>query len=412
VDKDYLELVSSRAFRALLRGFPPISANAMTTGQALGRFLAEPVTSPEDLPAMSRSVMDGYAVRAEDSFGATETNPTYLDLAQELGVNSVSTKPLAPGQCASLFTGSSLPPGANAVVMVEYAQDLGSGTIEIRKSVAPGDNIVLVGEDVLAGRAALPAGARLRPTELGFLAALGVRAVIVHSAPTVAVFSTGDELVGEGETLVSGMIRDANAPAIAAMISQAGAKPVCLGIVADSVPAIASRIEEGLEKADAVFLSGGSSVGARDLTVEALSRLPGCEILVHGLAVNPGKPTILARVGDKAVWGLPGQVASAQVIMHVFGLPFLDHISGDRAAFTRPRPRLTAELSRNVASKLGRENFIRVRLLPREGRLPLATPVLGKSGLLGSLLKADGLVSIPADQEGLEGGTIQEVLLL
>jgi len=421
MEKGYLELISSEAFRAILDSFPPLSAETVAIKAAVGRFLAESLPAPEDLPALPRSSMDGYAVRAADIFGATETIPSYLDLAGELSITAQPEKHLAPGTCLRVVTGSSLPPGADAVVMVEHTQDLGGDTIEIRKAVAPGENMMQACEDARAGLAVLPAGTLIRPAEVGLLSALGISEVRVGRRPVAAVLSTGDELVpSSAASLKPGQIRDANAPALAALCAQWGAEPLPLGIVRDDVTSIVGALDQALDQADAVFLSGGSSVGIRDLTVEALARLPDTEILVHGLAVSPGKPTILARSRGKAVWGLPGQVASAHVVMFVFGCPFLAHLAGDRAAFTRARPRIEARMARNVASQQGREDFVRVRLEPAAagvaegigGCLPGAVPVLGKSGLLKTLIQAQGLVAIPAGLEGLEAGTTVQVILL
>ncbi len=412
MEKAYLELISSQAFKDLLTTIPPLPPVSVSLDEAPGRFLAGDVISPEDLPLLPRSGMDGFAVRAADCFGATETNPTYLELSGELDITAVSTETLAPGNCVRLVTGSSLPPGADAVVMVEHTQDLGAGTIEIKKSVAPGENMMLAGEDAASGKPVLASGTLVRPAEAGLLAALGITSVKAGKRPVAAILSTGDELVPVASKIRPGQIRDANAPALAAMCAQCGARPLYKGIVKDDVDSIAEALRDALAEADVVFLSGGSSVGVRDLTVEALAKLPDTEVLVHGLAVSPGKPTILARSGGKAVWGLPGQVASAQVVMFVFGCPFLSHLAGDARAFTRQRPGLEAKLARNVASRQGREDYIRVSIGVNGGLIPEARPLLGKSGLLKTLLQADGLVAVPAGLEGLEAGTTVQVMLL
>ncbi|WP_243439958.1 gephyrin-like molybdotransferase Glp [Fundidesulfovibrio soli] len=412
MEKGFLELISPEQFRGVLATFSRLTSETLPLEGCLGRYLAAPVASREDLPALPRSGMDGYAVRAADCFGTTETNPSYLDLAGELDITEVSTEELQPGTCVRVVTGSSLPPGADAVVMVEHTADLGGGTIEIRKPSAPGENMMLAGEDAHAGQTALEPGIPLRPSEIAFLAALGILEVPVGRRPVAAILSTGDELIPPSATPRPGQIRDANAPALAAMAMQAGAEPLRMGIVPDSLEAIAAALAEAVDKADAVFLSGGSSVGVRDLTVEALSLLPDTELLVHGLAVSPGKPTILARSRGKAVWGLPGQVASAQVVMFVFGCPFLAHLAGDQAAFTRPRPSVRAVLARNVASRQGREDYVRVRLEESGDGGLKAHPLLGKSGLVKTLVQAQGLVRIPADLEGLEAGTTHQVVLL
>ena len=412
MEKGYLELISSDAFRALLKDFPPLEAETVPLEGALGRFLASDVLSPEDLPVFPRSSMDGFAVRAADCYGATETNPGYLELAGDLDITAVSAVKLTPGHCVRVVTGSSLPPGADAVVMVEHTQNLGADTIEIRKAVAPGENMMQAREDAAQGQAVLAAGTLIRPAETGLLAALGVGCVPVRRRPVAAIVSTGDELVPVSARPEPGQIRDANAPALAAMCVQSGAVPLCTGIVPDRVEAIAQALEQALAMADVVFLSGGSSMGVRDLTIEALSHLPDATVLAHGLTVSPGKPTILARCGGKAIWGLPGQTASAQVVMFVFGCPFLAHLAGDAQAFARTRPEVQAVLSRNVASRQGREDFVRVRLGADSGGLLEAVPVLGKSGLLKTLVQAQGLIRIPAGLEGLEAGAKIQVTLL
>lgn len=399
----FFRAVSTAEFTDLLRAFSPLGPETVPLGAARGRFLAAAVTAGENLPAHARAAMDGYAVRAADLFGATESGPAYLDLAMDIPIGELPQASLPAGHCARIVTGALLPEGADAVVMVEYTEDLGAGAIEMRKPVAPGDNMLFAGEDAVAGQCLLPAGTLLRPQEIGILAALGHGRVTVGARPTVGVLSTGDELVPITETPAPGRIRDVNSHALAAMIEAAGAVPRLSPLVPDDLAGIAAALSGSNAANDLTLLSGGSSVGARDFTIEALRGL-GAEILAHGVALSPGKPTILARLAGKPVIGLPGQVTSAQIVMLVFGLPLLAHLAGDPAAFDRPARTFPAELARNVASKQGREDHVRVRLEQRPGKLPLAHPVLGKSGLLKTLLLADGCIVIPADREGLPGG--------
>jgi molybdopterin molybdotransferase len=404
----FFRAVSTAEFTALLRTFSPLAAETLDLDAAGGRFLAEDVLAGENLPAADRASMDGYAVRAAEVFGAGETNPAYLDCAMDIPIGTRPETPLPPGHCARIVTGALLPPGADAVVMVEYTEDMGAGAIEIRRPVAPGDNVMLAGEDAAAGQLVLSAGTRLRPQEIGLLAALGRHRIAVGSVPRVAVLSTGDELVPVTASPAPGQIRDVNTHALAAMLREAGAAPTAFPLVPDDLPGIQAALEAATAEYDLTLLSGGSSVGARDFTLEALRRI-GADILAHGVAISPGKPTILARADGRPALGLPGQVTSAQIVMQVFGLPLVRHLAGAAAAFDRPPRTFPAELTRNVASKQGREDHIRVRLEPRPGRPPLAHPVLGKSGLLRTLLLADGVVTIPADLEGLAGGVIVAV---
>jgi molybdopterin molybdotransferase len=319
---------------------------------------------------------------------------------------------LAPGQAARIPTGGSLPHGADAVVMVEYTGQLGAAnpeiieTIEVRRSAAPGENVMLPGEDVRLGDTALPAGRTLRAQDIGLLAALGVTVIKTGRRPRVGVLSTGDELVPAQATPRPGQIRDVNSAALCCLAVEAGAEAFALGIIPDDLPRLTKALADALAVNDVVLLSGGSSLGARDHTNAAILAQAGAAILAHGIAMSPGKPTILARIGAKAVIGLPGQVTSAQVIMAVLVKPFLRHLAGDASALSVAPPLFVAELSRNIASKPGREDFVRVRLEARDGAIPLAHPVLGKSGLLKTLLEADGLIAVPANAEGLYKGAL------
>lgn len=464
----FFNVISVRECQELLSGFPRLGFEAIDFNKALGRFLAEDLFSAEDLPAADRAAMDGYAVRAADVFGSGEGNPAYLERCADIEIGQIPDFTLNPGHCAAIVTGGYLPAGADAVVMVEHTHDLGAGTIEIRRSLAPHDNVMLRGEDAAKGRLALPRGSLLRAQEIGFLAALGLVRPKVYLLPKVAVISSGDELVaadasssrtsghisargsgqnpghgsgcgpghdsGHGSGHGSGKIRDVNSPALAALVNGVwgggGRQADCLGIVPDNTEALGAAVNAALPEHDVVLLSGGSSVGARDYTVEVLSGLPGARILVQGVAMSPGKPLIIAEVrgaqGVKTVIGLPGQVTSAQVVMHVLILPFLRHLAGMGAGMSRggneklsgafsPAARLArpAVLSRNLASRQGREDYVRVRLEQREeNELPLAHPIQGKSGLVRTLVEAHGLLRIPSDLEGFEAGSRHEIILL
>ncbi len=434
----FLNVVSREAACALLAAFRPLGAEVVDLDQAHGRVLAHELTASEDLPQTARASMDGYALSARDVFGATESNPAYADCVADLRIDwrqdAEAELRLAPGQCARIPTGGTLPPGADAVVMVEHTDILaaqqGPGApaapsqgapvvVEVRKTVAPGENVMLPGEDVALGAAALPAGRTLRAQDVGLLAALGVTRIEVGRRPRVGILSTGDELVPPSATPRPGQIRDVNSVALASLAAEAGAEPVALGIVPDDLSMLTEALRAALSEeggnCDVVLLSGGSSLGARDHSVAAMLALPDAEILAHGIAMSPGKPTILARAGQKAVIGLPGQVTSAQVVMAVLVKPLLKHLAGDSSALAQAEqaaPLLVAELARNIAGRPGREDFVRVRLEARAGLPPLAHPVLGKSGLLKTLLAADGLIAVPARAEGLYQGALCPVWAL
>ena len=404
MDHGFFRVITPERFCALLAAFAPVASETLPLDDCLGRVLAEDIESGEDIPALDRSCMDGYALRAADTFGASEGNPAYVELARSAAIDEVVSRALAPGQCMGIATGGSLPPGADAVIMVEHTQMLGDSTVEIRKTVTPGENVMLRGEDVGAGQVALPAGRRIRPQDVGLMAAIGCLEARVFRRPRCGVISTGDELVPVQRAPRPGQIRDVNSHALAGMARQTGARVQSLGLVPDRREALASALVHSLENNDAVFISGGSSIGTRDLTIEVLESLPDSEILAHGVSISPGKPTILARVGGKPVLGLPGQVTSAQIVMLVFGQPLLAHLGGDRGAFDPARRILRpARLGANLSSKPGREDYVRVRLEEGEGEL-VAMPRLGKSGLLRTMLDADGLVRLDASLEGMRAG--------
>jgi len=404
MDHGFFRVITSARFCELLRAFTPVDAQTLPLEDCLGRILAHDILSTDDIPALDRSCMDGYALRAADTFGASEGNPAYLELVQSAAIDEVVSRILGSGECMGIATGGSLPPGANAVLMVEHTQMLGDTTVEVRKTVTPGENVMLRGEDVSAGQVALPAGRRLRPQDVGLMAAIGCLSAKIYRLPRCGIISTGDELVPVESTPRPGQIRDVNSHTLACMARQAGASVRSFGLVPDRREALESALSRSLEESDVVFISGGSSIGTRDLTIEVLESFADSEILAHGVSISPGKPTILARVGGKPVLGLPGQVTSAQVVMLVFGLPLLEHLGGDSGAFDLARRVLRpARLGANLSSKPGREDYVRVRLEEQEGEL-VAMPRLGKSGLLRTMLDADGLICLPASLEGMRAG--------
>ncbi|WP_305045555.1 molybdopterin molybdotransferase MoeA [Geoalkalibacter sp.] len=412
MNRPFLHTLSRSDFCALLRRFAPTAPELLPFTTTLERILAAPLLSPEDLPLGDRSCMDGYALGAADTFGASEGNPAYLECRRSIEINEWPCFTLAPGECAWIPTGGFLPPGADSVVMVEHTQDIGAGTIEIRQSVAPGENVMFRGEDARRDEALLSAGTRLRVPEIGLLAALGITEVLVHRRPRVGILSTGDEIVPVDAQPRPGEMRDVNSHAICALVAQAGGEARRLGIAPDDPRALHEALARGLVDHDALFLSGGSSKGTRDHTLDAVAALPGAQILAHGVAMAPGKPTILARVGDKPILGLPGQVGSAQVVMLVLGQPLVRHLGGDARAFDESRrPVRRARLARNLASRPGREDYVRVRLEDTAAGL-LAHPLLGKSGLLRTLLQSHGLLRVAAETEGLVEGQEVEVWLV
>lgn len=368
-------------------------------GFALGRCLAEAVIAVEHVPDFNRSTVDGYAVIAADVFGCSEAIPALLNLAGEVAMGEHASLQLAKGQCAYVHTGSELPNKADAVVMLENAEDFSDGTIAINKPVAPGANLIFRGDDVMPGQSVLPAGRRLNAGDIGSLAALGITSLKVFQSPRVAILSTGDELVAAGEPLPLGKIRDVNAPMLSAAVAEAGGTPTFYGIIADDENLIQETLSAAIPDCDLLIISGSTSVGVKDAVPQVIGNLG--ELLVHGVAAKPGKPTIVGDIQGKPVFGLPGNPLAAYFMFHLFVRPLLYSLQGS----TPQEDRVQAALSRAVPSNQGREEFIPVRLM--DG---VADPIPAKSGLITSLAAADGFIRIPRDTEGLPQGAHVHVI--
>ncbi len=388
--------------------FPAMPLETVPLNGASARILGQNIVADQDLPGFRRSTMDGYAVHSGATFGASEANPAWLRIAGTIAMGETPSFSLSPDEAAPISTGGMLPQGADSVVMVEHTEPVDEATVEIYKSVAPLQHVVDRAEDYRQGQEIITAGTRIRPQESGVLAALGMTDIQVFQRPTVAIISTGDEIVPVEETPASGKIRDMNSHTLAGLVSDAGAIPLQLGIVKDSRDDLFEACGRAVAEADMVLISGGSSVGMRDFTVDVLSGLEHTELLVHGISISPGKPTILARSGNKLVWGLPGHVVSAMVVFKVVVLPFLRKLMGEKE-WAEKGVAIPATLTRNVASAQGRTDFVRVGLQEKEGTL-YAAPVLGKSGLIRTMVMARGLLEIGENVEGLEKDTVVKVL--
>ena len=406
--KEFFKVSDLKQVLEYATDFPRVDTETIPLSDAFGRVLGTDVVSDADLPGFSRATMDGYAVRAASTFGASEGNPAYLTVNGSVAMGESPGFSLGPGESARISTGGMLPQGADSVVMIEHTEKLDDTTIEVYRSVAPGQHVAEKGEDFRKADVILSQGQRLRPQEIGLLAAFGRNSVAVYKKPVIGIISTGDEVVPIEEAPGPGQIRDINTYTLSNLVREAGADPVFFGIVRDHYDTLFERCEQGLAQADMLIISGGSSVGARDFTIEVLSALPESEILVHGISISPGKPTILAKVRDKAFWGLPGHVVSAMVVFSTVVRPFIEQISGlqNSRQFSVP-----ALLNRNLSSAQGRVDYVRVRLVEKGGIL-WAEPVLGKSGLINTMVKADGLISIGINTEGLDKGTEVQVTIL
>lgn len=395
---------------SLIDRFPPLPEETAPLERALNRVTSRAVQAEENIPDFDRSAMDGYAVRARDTFGVSEGLPGMFTVVGEVFMGRSPEFQIGPGQAARIWTGGMMPSGADAVVMIEYARPVDQGTVELARPAAPFDHVIRAGEDVKRGQELIPCGRRLRPQDVGLLAALGVTTVPVVRRPRVAVLSTGDEVVPVDAALKPGQVRDVNTYTLSTLIESAHGVPVRLGLIRDNPEELRDAVVRGMQEADAIIISGGSSVGVRDFTVEVFQSLPDSEILVHGVSVSPGKPTIMARTGNMTLWGLPGHVVSAMVTCDLFIRPLIRRLSGENGTMPWGRT-IQAVLSRNVPSVHGRTDFIRVSLEPKDGQGLVAQPILGKSGLISTMVKADGLIQIGLNEEGLFKGSAVEVML-
>ncbi len=400
----------------LLRHLATIQpAETVPTTSALGRVTWENVYAPHALPAFRRSTMDGYAVRAADTYGASGSLPAFLQVIGEVPMGKVAGISLSTGEAAVVHTGGMIPETADAVVQIEHTQTINARPgdrppfeIEVFKAVAVGQNVLQVGEDVAETSEILPSGHLLRPQDLGGLLALGLTELTVSRRPRVAILATGDEVIPPDKKTGPGQIRDINSYTVAGLVEQAGGLPVVGGIIEDDFDALMTAASDALAGNDMLVMSAGSSVSVRDMTVKVFDQLGDPGVLLHGVATRPGKPTIVAVVGNKPVLGLPGNPVSAIVQFDMFGVPAIYRLQG---LLNFPRRGLVwARLSQNIASESGREDYIPARLEDSPDGL-LATPVFGKSNLIYTLVNADGLIKIPLNKGGLLAGEWVEVRL-
>ena len=391
--------------------FKPLSFEKVKIEESLHRVLYEDVISPGNLPEFPRSTVDGFALKAKDTYGAAEKNPALLQVVGEISMGQVSTIEVKEGEAVKVATGGMIPQGADAAEMLEYTEWVDSRTLHVFKAVSPLENVIQVGEDVRSGQVVLRQGHWVRPQDIGLMAGIGRTEVFVYLRPKVAIISSGDEIVPIETTPNPGEVRDINRYAIVAMVEEAGGIPLFLGIAKDRFEALKERIELGLREADMVVITGGSSVGTLDLTGEVLQVFPGTEILGHGVSIRPGKPTLLADIHGKPFLGLPGHPVSAMVIFHFFGKPLLKILSGFSKETLWHQIKVKAKASRNIPSVPGREDYVRVKVEERNGTL-WADPIFGKSGAIAHLVNANGLIRIGMNEEGLEAGEEAEVILI
>ena len=416
---EFLTLLPPDEARDLLLSHLPqpiTDSESIEVISSLNRILAEDILAPQPLPDFQRTTVDGYAVRAGDTHGASDSLPAYLTLIGEVPMGDAPAFEIGQGQCALIHTGGMLPNGADAVVMLEYTQSAHENEIEISRAVADGENVIRIGEDVAQGQLVLPKGTRIRPAEIGGLMALGIQLVRVAKKVSVGLISTGDEVVDPGQTPRPGQVRDINSYTLGALVEKSGGVAVRYGIISDQFQALKEAAAQALSECDVVIITAGSSASTRDMTADVIRTLGEPGVLVHGINTRPGKPTILGVCNGKAVIGLPGNPVSALVNGYLFVVPVIEKLLG---ALPKPKATVQAELTVNLPSQAGREDWVPVKLFSSPaGRGSRgdgdykADPIFGKSNLIFTLASADGLVRIHPDATGLSANEIVEVMLI
>lgn len=406
-------LLPNEALECLLSSLTDksISAEKLKIEECYNRIVANNIIATEDLPLFSRSTVDGYALNSRDTFGAKENSPVYIMVKKEVFMGTVPDFKLGTQEAAKIPTGGMLPDGADAVLMLEYAQNVSDDMIEVMKSVAPNENVIQRGEDIKKGEIVLRKGHKLMPQDIGALAGLGITEVEVFKKPVVSIISTGDEVVPADSSPKLGQVRDINSFTLAGLIIECGGIPVKKGIFKDDYNIIKNAIEESMHDSDMILVSGGTSAGTKDMTAQIINDIAGIYggsgVLFHGVSLKPGKPTIGGIIKDKPILGLPGHPAATIVCFDIFIRPIIERLGGVnlKKKFIKS---IIAKMAKSIASAAGREDYIRVYLEENKGEL-LAIPILGKSGLITTLVKADGVVIIPPNKLGLEIG--EEVIV-
>jgi molybdopterin molybdotransferase len=404
-------LPPAEALKRFIEKIAPLAdLEMMPTAESLGRVVWEKYTAPHDLPAFARTTVDGYAVCARDTHGASESLPAYLKLIGEVPMGAASANlSLSQGECALIHTGGMLPPGADCAVMLEHTQQTSAGEIEVFRSLATGENTIKIGEAVRAGTELFSPGKRLRASELGGLMALGITELQVYRKPQVAILSSGDEVIPPDWPLAPGKVRDVNAYTLSALVESAGGDAKLFGISRDDEDDLYQKARAGLDNCDMLVITAGSSASTRDLTATVINRLGSPGVIVHGVNVRPGKPTILGMCDSRPVVGLPGNPVSALVIARLFVAPVVERLGGANEPALHPT--ISARLMVNLSSQAGREDWVPVRLVETpEGYR--AEPIFGKSNLIFTLIHANGLIRIDEDANGLAAGTMVQVHLL
>src|SRR4030043_1505279 len=388
--------------------FKRAKENNLPIEESYGMIISRDIVSPEDLPAFSRSTVDGFAVNSADTFGATDSLSSYLVIKDEILMGEKPDFELKKGEAARIATGGMLPEGADSVVMLEHTQQVDEKMIEVVKPIAPGENVIQAGEDAKKGEIVLKTGHRLRPQDIGALAGLGITDVRVYEKPRVSIISTGADTGPANKPIKPGQVRDINSYTLSGLILNAGGIPVKKGIFSDAYEIIRDVVEESLKNSDMVLITGGSSVGTKDMTAQVINDMGKPGVLFHGVSIKPGKPLIGGIVDGIPVFGLPGHPAAGIICFDIFVKPVLENLAGlNENRFDKEKITVMARIAKNISSSPGREEHIGVSLEERNGEI-WAVPILGKSGLITTLIKADGTAVIPLRKLGGKEGEIVE----
>jgi molybdopterin molybdotransferase len=381
------------------------------TENALGMVCSEAIIAPEDLPHFSRSTVDGYAVKSADTFGASEGMPAYLELIKEVSMGVRPDVALSKGKASPIPTGGMLPDGADAVVMFEHVQVIDASMIEVLRPAAPGEHVIQKGEDVKKGETVIAKGHRMRPHDIGACAGLGITEITVFRRPEVSIISTGDEILPAESVPSLGQVRDINSYVLAGLVQEAGGVPIKKGIFKDEYQAIRTVLEDALAASDMILISGGTSVGTKDMIAQVIRDIDKPGVIFHGVSLKPGKPLIGGIVKGVPVFGLPGHPAAVSICFEIFIQPVMEILSGFQGSSLFSRiPSVKARLTKNISSSPGREEHVRVILEERDNEI-WAIPVYGKSGLITTLVRADGTVLVPLNCNGIEQDEVVDVRL-
>ena len=383
------------------------STEYVSIEDCLNRILAEDIYSSIDVPEFDRSTVDGYSIRAEDSHGATGSIPSIINILGEVKMGEATKASVQSGESYYVPTGGMIAKGSNGMIMIENTEKMDDSTLLLYKPISEGENIIYKGDDIKKGELALEKGRKINTEVIGVLAALGISKVPVYCKPKFYIISTGDEIISIEEELSLGKIRDVNSYTLSALIENVGGQVVGKSIVKDVYELLYSEVKKALEISDIVLISGGSSVGTKDYTHKVIDSFNGKGVLFHGLAIKPGKPTIVGEANGKLVCGLPGHVVSSIIVFKAL----LEYFIKEKLGSKEIRPRVKAIMNHNFPSKPGLETYQMVKLSEEDGKF-YARPTFGKSGMISLLSNSQGYIIIESHEEGIYKGEEREVFLL